>query len=191
MALSEMNLSFDTTEGVSVEDFIRGVLETAGKDVTLFGGNCMPNDPAAGDLGGVQFIDDEALSGHVVAMGIGGPIAVHANHTNEFTPSEETVTVTKAEDKWVYEFDGQPAPEVYRKIRGMEADEQFTIDWQHPIGVVVAEDKVYLRMVLGEDQQKQGLQFVAADPQRRCRSPGDLGLGQGGHRRVASEGRRE
>lgn len=177
MALSEMSLSFDTSEGVSVEDFIRGVLETAGKDVTLFGGNCMPNNHLTDDRRGVEFIDDEALSGHVVAMGIGGPVAVHANHTNEFSPSEETVTVTKAEDKWVVELDGQPAEDVYRKIRGMPPDEQFTSDWQHPIGVVVTPVKVYLRMIMnwidrdGRDRfgipsamPPGSLEFVAAVP---------------------------
>jgi len=40
-ALSEISLSFETKKGVSVEDFIRGIVETVGKDVTLFGGNCM------------------------------------------------------------------------------------------------------------------------------------------------------
>ncbi len=162
-ALSEMNLSFDTTEGVSVEDFIRGVVDAAGKDVTLFGGNCMPNDYET-DKGGIQYLDGEVLSGSVVALGIGGPIAVHANHTNEFSPSEQTFEVTKAEDKWIYEFDGKPASEVYRTIRGMPPDEEFTEDWQHPIGVVVTEDKVYLRMVLEEDAEKKARRFVAAVP---------------------------
>ena len=164
MALSEMNLSFDTTEGISVEDFIRGVLDTAGGEVTLFGGNCMPNDYET-DKGGVQFFGDETLAGHVVAMGLGGPIAVHSNHTNEFDASTETVTVTKAEDKWILEFDGRPATEAYREIRGMAADEEFTSDWQHPIGVIVTDEKVYLRMVLEEDKEKKALKFVAAIPE--------------------------
>ena len=135
-----------------------------GEEVTLFGGNCMPNDYPA-DKGGAQFLNDETLVGHVVAMGIGGPIAVHANHTNEFTASEETLTVTKAEDKWIYELDGKPAGDVYRQVRGMKPDDEFTSDWQHPIGVIVADDKVYLRMVLEEDAESKGLRFVAAVPE--------------------------
>jgi len=162
-ALSEMRLSFETQGNVSVEDLIRGILDTAGKDVVLFGGNCMPND-YENDKGGVQFLNDEMLSGHVVALGIGGPISVFANHTNEFVPSTETVKVTKAEDKWVYEFDGKPAPDLYRQIRGMKADEAFTSDWQHPIGVIVAPGKVYLRMVLEENKEKKALRFVAPVP---------------------------
>ncbi len=165
MALSEMNLSFDTAEGVSVEDFIRGVLDVTGNEVTLFGGNCMPND-YPDDKGGVQSIDDETLEGHVVAMGIGGPIAVHANHTNEFALSEETVTVTKAEDKWILELDDKPAAEVYRRIRGMKPEDPFSEDGEHPIGVIVTPDekKVYLRMVLEEDNERGALLFVAAVP---------------------------
>jgi len=165
MALSEMNLSFDTTPGISVEDFIRGAIDTTGKDVTLFGGNCMPNDYPT-DKGGVQFIDGEVLEGHVVALGIGGPIAVHANHTNEFELSEKTVEVTKADDKWILEFDGRPAADVYRELRGMKAEDPFTSDSQHPIGVIVTEDekKVYLRMVLEERKEDGALRFVAAVP---------------------------
>jgi len=177
-ALSEMSLSFETKEGVSVEDFIRGVNETAGKDVVLFGGNGMPNDYPA-DKGGVQFLGDEMLEGSVVAMGIGGPIAVHANHTNEFDLSEETVTVTEAKDKWIIKMDDKPAAEVYRKLRGMTDDEQFTNDSEHPIGVCVGEDKVYLRMILdwidAEGKDVEGnpsdlppgsLKFVAAVPEQ-------------------------
>lgn len=175
LALSEMRLSFETEKGVSVEDFIRGVLETAGKGVTLFGGNGMPNDVddrPDRDRAGAQFINDETLAGHVVAMGIGGPIAVHANHTNEFVPSEETVTVTKVDDKdnkWVLEFDGKPAMDVYRQIRGMKPTDTFTKDWQHPIGVIVPQDKedsakVYLRMVLQWNDETKGLKFVAPVP---------------------------
>ncbi len=177
MALSEMNLSFDTTPGISVEDFIRGALDTVGEGVTLFGGNCMPNDYET-DKGGIQFFNDETLAGHVVALAIGGPIAVHANHTNEFIPSEETLTVTKADDKWVQQLDDKPAAEVYRTVRGMPEDEEFTSDFQHPIGVIVTDEKVYLRMILdwidadGNDRQGNAsdmppgsLQFVAAVPE--------------------------
>jgi hypothetical protein len=46
----------------------------------------------------------------------------------------------------------------------MRADEEFTSDDQHPIGVIVAPEKVYLRMVLAEDKAKKGLKFVAAVP---------------------------
>ena len=149
LALAEMRLSFEAKEGVSVEDFIRGLLDNSPEGTMLFGGNSMPDDmESAGGLAGAQFKDGEAMKGHVVAVGIGGPIDAFGNHTNEFKPSDETVTVTQTKDKWIVTLDGKPAEEVYRKLRSMKADDELTSDWQHPIGVIVSQGKQYVRMVL-------------------------------------------
>ena len=149
LALAEMRLSFETKEGVSVEDFIKGVLGDTPKGTTLFGGNSMPDDMAsAGGLAGKQFINGEALKGHVVALGVGGPIANFGNHANEFTPSAKTATVTKTKGKWVIELDGKPAEGVYRELSGMKVDDKLTSDSQHPIGVDLGGGKNYTRMVL-------------------------------------------
>lgn len=149
VSLSESSLSFGAAEGTSVEDYIRAVMEHTPKNVVLFGGNNMGYKPEGTDRNVAgQYYRGKALSEHIVAMGIGGPIRVIANHVNEFAASEETVTVTQRQDKWVISFDDQPAAEVYRRVHGMEPDEPFTRDWQHPVGVVVAPGKVYLRMIL-------------------------------------------
>ncbi len=149
IALAEMRLSFEAKDGVSVEDFIRGLLDNSPAGVSLLGGNSMPDDmAAAAGLAGAQFYNGQPLKGHVVAMGIGGPIKVFGNHTNEFKPSDQTVTVTDTKDKWVITFDGKPAMEVYRKLRGMKDEEELTSDWLHPIGVVVSEGNEYIRMIL-------------------------------------------
>jgi len=149
LVLAEMRLSFEAKEGVSVEDFIRGVVDNSPKGITLFGGNSMPDDmESAGGLAGAQFKDGEAMKGHVVAIGIGGPIDAFGNHTNEFKPAKDTVTVTETKDKWIVTLDDKPAEEVYRKLRGMKEDDELSSDWQHPIGVIVAEGKEYVRMVL-------------------------------------------
>jgi len=148
IALAEMRLSFEAKEGVSVEDFIRGVLDNTPEGVTLFGGNSMPDDMAASDLAGAQFFGGKPLKGHVVALGIGGPLKTFSNHTNEFKPSKQTVEVTETDDKWIVKLDGKPAEQVYRELRGMKGGDKLTSDWQHPIGVVVSEGKQYVRMVL-------------------------------------------
>jgi len=41
VALAEMRLSFEAKEGVSVEDFIRGILDNSVEGVSLLGGNTM------------------------------------------------------------------------------------------------------------------------------------------------------
>ncbi|MCP4374689.1 MAG: hypothetical protein GY794_00700, partial [bacterium] len=149
LALAEMRLSFEAKKGISVEDFIKGVTGNTPKGTTLFGGNSMPDDMAsAGGLAGKQFINGQALKGHVVTLGIGGPIANFGNHANEFTRSAKTAKVTKTNGKWIIELDGKPAEGVYRKLSGMKADDKLTSDWLHPIGVDLGGGKNYTRMVL-------------------------------------------
>ncbi len=148
LALAEMRLSFEAKEGVSVEDFIKGALAGAPKGTTLFGGNSMPDDMSTGDLWGKQFLNGEALKGHVVVLGIGGPVANFGNHANEFTLSAKTAEVTKANGKWVIELDGKPAETIYRELTGMKAEDELTSDWLHPIGVDLGNGKNYTRMIL-------------------------------------------
>ena len=148
LALAEMRLSFEAKEGVSVEDFLRGVLDNTPKGTTLFGGNSMPDDMAAAGLAGAQFFAGKALKGNVVALGLGGPVTAFGCHANEFRPSEDTAEVTEVKGKWIVKLNDKPAEEVYRALRAMKADEKLSSDWQHPIGVIVAPGKVYVRMVL-------------------------------------------
>jgi len=147
IALAEMRLSFEAKEGVSVEDFIRGVLGDSPKGTTLFGGNSMP-DKMPAELHGKQFFNGRALKGHVVALGLGGPLASFGNHANEFTKPAKTAKVTKTSGKWVVTLDGKPAETVYREMSGMKAGEELTSDWLHPIGVSLGGGKNYTRMVL-------------------------------------------
>jgi len=108
LALAEMRLSFEAKQGVSVEDFIRGALDGAPKGAVLFGGNSMPDDMAsAGGLAGKQFYNGQAMKGHVVALGLGGPFSAFGNHANEFSPSARTAAVTATKDKWVVTLGGK------------------------------------------------------------------------------------
>ena len=64
-------------------------------------------------------------------------------------------------------IDGKPAEAVYRKLRGMKADEKLTSDWQHPVGVIIAPEKVYLRMILnwvGADGKDKDGKAAGAPP---------------------------
>jgi len=165
VALSESGLAYDEGSGTAASDFVRGVLGApGGKDVVLFGGGGTPDD-GANQPGSVQFCGGKMLEGHVVALGIGGPIGVYASHAHEFTPAEKTLEVTKSSGRWVFELDGRPAAAAYREVRGMEPDDEFTVNWQHPIGLVVGPDEVCLRMVLGEDRENGALEFAAPIPE--------------------------
>lgn len=177
LLFAEMRLSFEAKDGVSVEDFIAGMIAEGPRGLAVFGGNSMPDDMKMNDLRGAQFFRGEALKGHIVALGLGGPIRFYGNHEDEFVPSGPALAVTAADGKWVRAIEGRPAAEVYRETRGMPAHEVFTSDWLHPIGVVVNPNKEYVRMVLdwvdAQGRDKDGkpssqptgsLRFVAPVP---------------------------
>lgn len=174
-ALAQPKLSFEAKEGVSVEDFIRGVIDNTPKGTILFGGNSM-----GGPGGGAQFINGKPLNNSIVALGVGGPIELFSNHTNEFTASQQTFDVTNSVEKWIITLDGKPASEVYRQAYGMKPEEKLTWDDQHPIGVVVAPEKVYLRMVLnavgpdGKDKDGNVVQVKDKDGKLVTIPPGSL-----------------
>ncbi len=145
MVLSEPNLSF-APEHVSVENFLVGLKQTLGEQVMVFGGNGMPGEGERS----VQFLDGEAMEGAVVAMGVGGPVRFIGSNTNEFEPVDRLITVTKARGKWVIEFDGRPAAEVYRQLSGKKPGEPISYDDTDPIGVDLGDGQLYVRMVLFE-----------------------------------------
>ncbi len=149
-AVSEMKLSFEDKPNLKHEDLIRGILSNVPRGVVVMGGNSM-NDPAAPKakgLSGAQFVNGKAMDGHVVAMGVAGPLKIYANHTNEFTVCGKPALVTKAKGKWVITLNDSPAAEVYRDVRGMDKNEKFTCDWQHPVGVSVGQGKYQIQMIL-------------------------------------------
>lgn len=149
MVLSEPNLSF-APEHVSVENFLLGLKETLGEQVMVFGGNGMPREGERS----VQYLGGEAMEGAVVAMGIGGPVRFIGSNANEFEPVDRVITVTKARGKWVMEFDGRPAAEVYRELSGKKPGEPITYDDTDPIGVDLGDGQLYVRMVLFEKKAK-------------------------------------
>ena len=162
LALAEMRLSFETKPGVSVEDFIKGVLGGALEGTMLFGGNSMP-DKMPAELHGKQFFNGEALKGHVVALGVGGPVRMFGKHANEFTPSAKTAEVTAVKGKWVVALDGKPAEGVYREMTGMAAGDELTSDWLHPIGVDLGGGRNYTRMILNWVKAGKDKDAKAAD----------------------------
>jgi len=158
MVLSEPNLSF-AADHISVEDFLTGLKETFGEQAMVFGGNGLPDDKG----GSLQFHNGKAMEGTVVAMGIAGPVRFIGSNTNEFEPVDRVITVTKARGKWVMEFDGRPAAEVYRELSGKKPGQPITYDDVDPIGVDLGDGQLYVRMVLFEKKAR----YTAQEARRK------------------------
>jgi len=149
--MSEMRLSFEQKPDLQPDKFLDQLVANCPRQTVLFGGNGMNDDPGMkGEkaLAGRQFFNGQAVAGHVVAMGIGGPLKVYTDQAHEFVPAPKTVTVTKVQGKWIIELDHKPAADIYRKLRGMKKSEAFTSDWKHPIGMMVSPGGAQLRMIL-------------------------------------------
>jgi hypothetical protein len=170
MVLSEPHLSF-APEHVSVENFLHGMRQTLGPKVMLFGGNGLPDDASHC----AEFINGRRLESSVVVMGIGGPVRFIGTNTNEFAASKETDTVTRARGKWVIEFDGRPAADVYRELSRKKPGEPISYDDVDPIGVDLGDGQIYLRMVLFE--RKAGYTAEEAKQQDYIKESQDLPIG--------------
>ena len=147
--LSEMQLCFGNDTKSGPEDFIRGMMENLPRKTILLGGNSMnvPGESGKKALTGMQFNNGVPLPGQIVTMGIGEPVRVYTNHTSEFKPVDQMVTVTGAVGNWVTRIDGIPAAEIYRKLTGMTEKESFSRDCRHGVGVVLRSGKMYVRMI--------------------------------------------
>ncbi len=176
LVLSEMSLSFHPTASANAGDFAAGMSRAIPKGTVLFGGNGMNNPDffEGAGLEGVQFFDGKPLEGYVVAMGIGGRLAVRTGMNTEFSPAGEPATVTASAGKWILSLDGTPAADVYRDRRGMPAGETFTSDWMHPVGRIGGGGMIPLMILNWTDADgfdKDGRQTGLPPGALRVRSP--------------------
>jgi hypothetical protein len=175
---SEMTLNFAPGLQGKAQSFIDRALAGMPKDAILFGGNSM-NDPSNKDniLAGGQYFNGQPADGSIVAMAVAGNMKVFVGQANEFTPVPRTVLVTESRGPWVISLDDRPAEEVYRRLAEMTPEEKFTSDWQNPIGIPVARNKLYIQMVTnwidkdGKDKDGKSLPLPAGSLRFRSDIP--------------------
>lgn len=140
MVLGEMSLCFQPADDFDANVFTAALEHTLPRHTMIAGGNSM-NDPTATGLAGLAgavYLDDNVLPGHVVGLAIGGEFRLFTASAHAYDPVGPTVTVTKTRGPWVLELDSKPAAEVYRDIAAMAPDEPFSVDWNHPVGLVIS-----------------------------------------------------
>jgi hypothetical protein len=143
MVLGEMSLCFQPADDFDANAFTAALEHTLPRNTLIAGGNSM-NDPTATGLAGLAgavYLDDKILPGHVVGLAIGGEFRLFTASGHAYDAVGPTVTVTKAIGPWVIELDSKPAAEVYRDIAAMAPDEPFSVDWNHPVGLVTSAEE--------------------------------------------------
>ncbi|MCD4823383.1 MAG: FIST C-terminal domain-containing protein [Phycisphaerae bacterium] len=190
LAFSEMRLNFENGKGIRANDFLRGVLDFSPRGTVLLGGNGMnlPGKTDISPLAGEQYYNGKVVSGHVVAMGIGGPLEIVTARANEFVPAPKTAVVTKSDGPWIITLDHKPAAEVYRRLRGMKDSEKFISDCKYPVGLIVSPGQAYLRMILDwvapDGKNKAGKKAMFPPGSLRFRGP----IAKGSHMEILKGG---
>ena len=111
--------------------------------------------------------DDTARQNRVVAVGFYGEnISVESGCFAGWDEFGVLRKITRSEGNVVYEIDGEPALELYKKYLGRYADELPGSGLRFPMSIKKhEEDTAVIRAVLAVDEQRQSLTFAGDVPQ--------------------------
>jgi hypothetical protein len=107
-------------------------------------------------------------SGHVVAVGLAGPdLLVRHGSGGGWEPFGPVRRITRSEGNVLYELDGQPALELYRRYLGDRADGLPATALLFPLAIHApgAPDRELVRTVLSVDGDTQSMTFAGDVPQ--------------------------
>lgn len=144
---------------------IAGIKDILGEDIILTGG-------LAGD--GPHFgqthvgCDQPARVGQVVAVGFyGDAVRIGWGSYGGWERFGPERLITRAEDNILYELNGEPALELYKRYLGDEADNLPSSALFFPLTIRPSEDEaaVVVRTIVGVDEQNQSLIFAGDIPQ--------------------------
>ncbi len=107
-----------------------------------------------------QFAGTRVLGDCAVAVMLYGEVAIGVGVQSGWAPLGNTGTVTRSRDNVVYEIDGQPAGEFYRKYFG----EGVELSPDHPLAVGDGAT-FYLRAPLGPADSPGAISFAGAVPE--------------------------
>lgn len=165
-----LKLAFVLSDGTSVNgsELIRGLREVLGDEVAITGG-------LAGD--GPRFeetrvgLDEVPEPGRVVGIGFYGS-DLHVSHGCQggwdvFGPERR---ITRADGNVLFELDGKPALELYKKYLGDEAKGLPGSALLFPLRVYAPgqKDAALVRTIVGIDEARQAMIFAGDTPEGHC-----------------------
>jgi hypothetical protein len=160
--LAGLSTIFVLSDGIGVNGstLVEGLAEGAGEGVTVSGG-------LAAD--GPRFektwvlVDGEARSGYVAALGLAGPrLRVGHGSAGGWDVLGPERRVTRSVGNVLYELDGQPALELYKRYLGDRAAELPAAALLFPLSIRDGRDDEHavLRTILGVDEDEQSMTFA-------------------------------
>jgi hypothetical protein len=147
---------------------LRGIADVLGVNVPVSGA-------AAGDNGGfkktLQFGRDRVYSDAVCAIGFHGDFKLGTAVKSGWAPIGLAKQVTRAQDKTVYELNGEPALNVFERFLGQHAGKLPAIGVEYPLGFTSftqgSDNKGHyvLRATMSVDRKERSITFAGEIPE--------------------------
>lgn len=155
------------SDGIQVNgsELVRGLTSAVGKNVPVTGGLAGDADRFTSTL---VSCNSPAESGKVVAVGLyGDKVTVGHGSVGGWDPFGPERTITKSKGNVLYELDGRPALDLYKRYLGDEAANLPGSALLYPLMVRSPDsDEIGLvRTVLGIDEEQQSMTFAGDLPQ--------------------------
>ncbi|MDH3271826.1 MAG: FIST C-terminal domain-containing protein [Gemmatimonadota bacterium] len=157
---------FVLSEGLVVNgsELVRGITETIPEGVTVTGG-------LSGD--GARFEEtlvlwsDEPRTGQVAAVGFyGSALRVGYGSLGGWDPFGPQRLITRSEGSVLYELDGKPALELYKRYLGHHAHELPASGLLFPLAITATSDRdPVVRTILAIDEQEGSMTFAGDVPE--------------------------
>jgi hypothetical protein len=162
----EPRLCITTPEGVAVRQrrdtggTVKALREALGEDVVLFGGRAADHRKYEVTR---QFFGREVVSDSVPILVLSGPLFYSIGVASGWKPIGEPGTITRSRGNVVYEIDGAPAVEFYRRLLGKE----FKLSSDIPLIIMNDEgEPEYLRPSSGDvDEETGAITFLSDVPE--------------------------
>jgi len=152
----------------TVEQFDPTAVTTAigdvlGPTVPVIGGGAAPDFPIAMPwLGGVQFCGNQILTDSLPVLLISGPLNVSVGVAHGWSPVGKTAVVTRSDDYTVYEIDGEPILDFYRRYLGVGSEPAIA----NPLAILDdVTGRYYLRAPMQYDESNGSATFFGSIPQ--------------------------
>lgn len=158
---------FVLCDGIRVNgsELVRGIIDVIGSDIPITGGMAGDGDRFEMTLVG---LDSEPKEGKIVAFGLyGDSVTIGHGSVGGWDVFGPERVITKSQDNVLYELDGEPALELYKKYLGDEAQNLPGSGLLFPLKIhpVDALNKDVVRTIVGIDEQNQSLIFAGNIPQ--------------------------
>lgn len=154
---------FVLSDGLNVNgsELVRGLTEVLPKDVAVTGGLSGDGSRFGRTLVGLDHAPNDA---RVVAVGLYGSLKVGFGSLGGWDPFGPERLVTRSQGAVLFELDGQPALELYKRYLGEHASRLPSSGLLFPLTVRCGDDPGVVRTILAVDEQNQSMTFAGDVP---------------------------